>query len=239
MTSAVDLWRIPTARPAPEISSLRALLTPAERARADAFRFAPDQARYAVFRGALRQVLGRYLNMAPERVALSVGPHGKPRLPGDALHFNLTHSGPGAVLAVAADGPIGVDIEVARSASLAGRLAPRVLSDAEHAAYDALPAGGRPMAFLRAWTCKEAYVKATGEGLSFPLPRITVALSGPARLLEVERRNEEPARWALHDLTVGLDVAGGWDVAGALAAPPGATLCWFDHQAEMALGGAR
>ncbi|MFT6774497.1 MAG: 4'-phosphopantetheinyl transferase [Paracoccaceae bacterium] len=232
MTSAIDLWRIPAARLAPEIASLRALLTPAERARADAFRFAPDQARYAVFRGALRQVLGRHLNMAPERVALSVGPHGKPQLPGDALHFNLTHSGPGAVLAVATDGPIGVDIEVARSARLAARLAPRVLSDAESAAYDALPPIARATAFLRAWTCKEAYVKATGEGLSFPLPRITVALCGPARLLQVEGREDEPARWALHDLTVG------WDVAGALAAPTGATLRWFDHQADMALGGA-
>jgi 4'-phosphopantetheinyl transferase len=54
--------------------------------------------------------------------------------------------------------------------------------------HDALPAHARAHAFLRAWTCKEAYVKATGEGLSLPLPRIAVALSGPARLLHVEGR---------------------------------------------------
>jgi 4'-phosphopantetheinyl transferase len=230
VTSQVDLWRIEAARPAPEIASLRAILTPTERARADAFVFAPDQARYAVFRGALRQILGQYLNMAPERVALTVGPHGKPQLPGGTLHFNLAHSGPGAVLAVAAHGPIGVDIEAARSADLAERLAPRVMSGAETAAFDALPPDARPPAFLRAWTCKEAYVKATGEGLSFPLPRITVALSGPARFLHVEGRPNEETRWTLHDLTTG------WDVAGALAASPGAAPRWFNHADMPACG---
>jgi 4'-phosphopantetheinyl transferase len=144
MTSPVDLWRIEAARPAPEIASLRAILTPTERARADAFVFAPDQARYAVFRGALRQILGQYLNMAPERVALTTGPHGKPQLPGGALHFNLAHSGPGAVLAVARHGPIGVDIEAARSAGLAARLAPRVMSGAETATFDAPPPSCAP-----------------------------------------------------------------------------------------------
>jgi 4'-phosphopantetheinyl transferase len=230
MSAPVDLWRIQAARPDPEIASLRAILSPTERARADAFVFAPGQARYAVFRGALRQILGQYLNMVPERVALTTGPHGKPQLPGGALHFNLAHSGPGAVLAVARHGPVGVDIETARTADLAERLAPRVMSGVEIAAFDALSPDARPPAFLRAWTCKEAYVKATGEGLSFPLPCITVALTGPHRLLHVEGRADDVARWTLHDL------ATSWDVTGALAAPPGATLRWFDHADMPACG---
>jgi 4'-phosphopantetheinyl transferase len=231
MTPVVDLWRIAAARTGPDIAALRAILTPAERARADAFVFAPDQARYAVFRGALRQVLGRYLNMAPARVALTIGPHGKPHLLGDPLHFNLSHSGPGAVLAVSRAGPVGVDIEAARAGDLADRLSRRVLSAPERAIFDAMTPAARSAAFLRAWTCKEAYVKATGEGLSFPLPRITVALTGPARLLQIEGRANEETRWALHDLSTG------WDVAGALAAPPGADLHWLDH-ADMSACGA-
>jgi 4'-phosphopantetheinyl transferase len=104
------------------------------------------------------------------------------------------------------------------------------MSGAETAAFDALPTHARAPAFLRAWTCKEAYVKATGEGLSLLLPRITVALSGPARRLHVEGRGGEATSWTLHDLAMG------WDVVGALAAPHGADLRWFDHPDMPACG---
>lgn len=219
----VDLWRIPAAPPAP-----RALLSAAEIARADAFRFAADRARFTACRSALRQVLACYLDEAPERIALVDGPHGKPRLPGGGLHFNLAHSGPEAVLAVSRHGPVGIDIEEARSARHADRLLPRVLSPAERAACAALPDAARAMAFLRAWTCKEAYAKATGEGLSLAVTRITVALNGPARLIEVEGRPCEETRWALHALDTGPNMV------GALAAAPGAALRWFEHGAAAA-----
>jgi 4'-phosphopantetheinyl transferase len=225
-----DLWRIPAPVPdaisgADQGADPRRLLSATEIARADAFRFAADRARFVAFRAALREILGRYLNEPPERIELIAGPYGKPHLSGDAVHFNLAHSGAQAVLAVSRHGPIGVDIEKTASARHADRLARGVLSPSECAVWAALPAAARGAAFLRAWTCKEAYAKATGEGLSLALTRITVALDGPTRLIEVEGRTDEEQRWTIHALDVG-PVA-----AGALACVPSMAVRWFGHVA--------
>ncbi len=228
LTGGVDLWRI---APAPDrLAALRAILSPEETARADAFRFAPDRDRYVAFRGALREVLGRYLDAPPAALIFATGPHGKPHLPGGGLEFNLAHSGDAGLLAVSERGPVGVDLETAERTPDHGRLAARVLSARERATFDALPADQRRAAFLRVWTRKEAYLKATGEGLSFGLDKISVTLApgDPPRIDHVEGRPDAPARWRLHDLSPG-DGAHGALATGQAAAPR-----WFDHAAVFA-----
>src|SRR6478609_10153867 len=69
----------------------------------------------AAGRGALRRVLARYLDRDPEAIELTGGEHGKPALAGDRplFRFNLSHSGALALIAVAAEREVGVDIELA------------------------------------------------------------------------------------------------------------------------------
>jgi 4'-phosphopantetheinyl transferase len=222
--AGIDVWRLALAPG--RLAALRAILSAEEIARADAFCFAPDRDRYVSFRGTLRQVLGSYLHAAPEGIPIAAGPDGKPHLAGGGLEFNLAHSGDAGLLAVSRRGPVGIDIEATDRAPDHDRIAARVLSEAEREVFDILPPERRRAAFLRAWTCKEAYAKATGEGLSFPFARITVALTGPARLVAVEGRAQEAARWTLHDLSDHTH-------AGALAAPPGAALRRFDHKKDI------
>jgi len=232
----IRIWRIGAARPRPQIDALRATLTEAETARADAFRTARDRDRFIVFRGALRDVLGRGLGLAPDRVALAFGPFGKPHLPPGpgpaALHFNLAHSGDLGLLAVCDGGPVGIDVELARPIPRADRIAARVFAVPERAAYDALPAAERPMAFLRCWTRKEAYLKATGDGLSFAPERICVTL-GPAeapRIVHVDARPGEASRWRLHH----LDLAPLGAVGALAAAHDAAAPRWLDYAPEDA-----
>src|SRR5262249_59101464 len=72
------------------------------------------------------------------------------------------------------------------------------------AVHRSLAADRKLEAFFLCWTRKEAYLKATGEGLSFPPERVGVSQGpgDPPSLLHVEGRPGEPGRWRLRDVTV-------------------------------------
>lgn len=84
---------------------------------------------------------------------------GKPFFPNcDHLYFNLSHSGEYAAC-VLADHEVGVDIQKVQGAAAVRRIAPRILHT-EEATYRE-----EERMLYRIWTIKEAYVKATGEGI--------------------------------------------------------------------------
>jgi len=61
-----------------------------------------------------------------------------------------------------------------------------------------------PEGFYNAWTRKEAFIKAVGHGLSFPLKEFTVSLSPgkPAELLETAFDRDEKPFWTMKSLEV-------------------------------------
>jgi len=183
------------------------LLADDERARAERFRFALHRRRFIASRIALRRILALYTDSEPQNLVFSYGPLGKPDLEkpdleGRLLHFNLSHSEDLALVAVTGAGPVGVDVERLRSFSRRRRLARRVLSRAERERLQELPEGERSLAFARAWTRKEAVVKARGEGVYEGLERIEVSLGPgePPRVLALSGSEREPERWTLHEL---------------------------------------
>jgi 4'-phosphopantetheinyl transferase len=118
--------------------------------------------------------------------AILRGEHGKPYAPDVAgLDFNLSHARDHVLIAIARGQPLGVDIErIDRDVDVGG-LSRRFFAVAEADALDALPETLRAEAFVRLWTCKEAVLKALGEGLAFGLDRVALALDGagvPAEL---------------------------------------------------------
>ena len=129
-------------------------------------------------RSILERLLARYagLDRAPE---IARGEHGKPYAPAvPAIDFNLSHSRDHVLLAFARHQPLGVDLErIDRRLSLED-LARRFFSGDEADALDRLGETERLPAFLRLWTCKEAVLKAIGQGLSFGLDRVAFALGG-------------------------------------------------------------
>jgi 4'-phosphopantetheinyl transferase len=154
------------------------LLDPRERAQA-AQRHGDAIRRYVVAHGALRTILAAHTGVAPDvlryayRCAVCGSTeHGRPELDPaqrrDAVSFSLSHSHEVAVVAVMTDatGPVGVDVEVARSRPYLERIATRVLAPPAVEEWRALPPDERVRAFLRAWTAKEAYLKQLGVGLT-------------------------------------------------------------------------
>ena len=200
--------------PPSQIESLRSVLSHDELARADRFKFVEPRRRFIACRAALRQLLGGFLGQAATEIEFTYGLHGKPLLatnvPNLPLEFSVSHSADLALIAVCGGRRIGVDLEHHDAKVRIHKLATRFFSPREAAELASLPAADQLAGFYRGWTSKEAYLKATGFGLSFPLSQFTVAMNPtePARLIEVAEQpgridhDNEAARWTMHSLTV-------------------------------------
>src|SRR5262249_3939596 len=167
------------------------------------FHFERDRRRFTVARSHLRAILARYLNEVPAAIEFSYGPRGKPSLAGrfesNSLRFNLSHSGERALLAVSRDVQLGADIEENRPIDDHSKIAERFFSAGEKAVMRALRPDESLEGFYRCWTCKEAYVKATGDGLARPTESFDVVFLPPeqARLVSVDQDPSEASRWTL------------------------------------------
>ena len=135
----------------------------AEWERAERLRQLDGRRRYLRSHAALRSVLGRYTEVPLELIA---GEHGKPYLSSSPeLMFNLSHSAERALIAVARDIEVGVDIERLRPLQQYLSIAERFFPPAAFQALTELPDEGRESAFFRSWTFIEAKLKARGIGL--------------------------------------------------------------------------
>ncbi|HEY9737016.1 MAG TPA: 4'-phosphopantetheinyl transferase superfamily protein, partial [Trichocoleus sp.] len=132
--------------------------------------FERDRIRYGLSRGGLRQLLSRYVNCAPADLAFEYETKGKPHLciegQRSALQFNLSHSGDWVVYGMSCDRAIGIDIEQIRPLRDLRQMAQRCLTAEELVAFEPLPAEAAQTQFFRYWTGKEAFLKATGQGLT-------------------------------------------------------------------------
>ena len=193
------------------------MLSTQELDRARRFHLPLHARRFSVCRALLRLLLARYLDREAAAIRLVYGESGKPRLAReqnpDGLCFNLSHSGDIAVFAVARSREVGIDVErIAPEVDLPA-LARRVLGDAELQRLDAAAKGERLETFFRYWTCKEAYLKARGEGITDDLKRIAIHLprdAGRARI--TDRRDSTAGAWSLRE----LDCAPGYRAALAV-----------------------
>jgi 4'-phosphopantetheinyl transferase len=170
---SVDVWSISLDRTVEDRDW--DVLESSERSRAHRFRKAIDCDRYVVCRSFLRKILGSYLDLAPDRFEFAYGKHGKPVLPGTGLHFNVSHAGGKALVAVTWAGPVGVDLEPETRTVDVDRFAQAVCSQSERAQISNLPVAERCLALLRIWVAKEAFLKSSGEGLSRQLSGLEVA----------------------------------------------------------------
>jgi 4'-phosphopantetheinyl transferase len=199
----VHVWRATIDRPAADYAII---LSSDERVRADRFRFEQERRRFIVGRGTLRIILGRYLNVPPEKIKFVYHANGKPSLSNGLLppeiRFNLSHSGDMALLAVTQNREVGIDLETLRPSLDAGKLANQFFSPSERAELEALPSDKKLDSFFSGWTRKEAYLKARGEGMTYPLDQFSVSMDcdQPAKLLDVKDNPRELSRWSFHAL---------------------------------------
>ncbi len=173
------------------------LLTEDELQRAQRFYFERDRHRFIMCRGGLRTILAKYCQCDPRELRFDYGPHGKPILLAplldESLYFNVSHSHDLALIGLQAGHELGVDVEHVREIHEMERIAQRYFTPREQAMLQQMPPSQRTLGFLRAWTRKEAMLKAIGVGLSFGLNEVevTVDADGPARVLSIQGQPAE------------------------------------------------
>lgn len=144
---------------------------------------------------ALRGLLGLAWGLAPQRLLLQRGPFGKPWVHGVPGHFNLSHSGGLAWLALGPE-PVGLDgeSEALLGDDLAGLM--DIVCHAEEQQAAPLDLAQRRRWFCRLWTQKEAYCKALGLGFQInPLQLCVKADEGGDAV-----RDERPGGAVAHRL---------------------------------------
>ncbi|BAZ49759.1 4'-phosphopantetheinyl transferase HetI [Nostoc sp. NIES-4103] len=198
LSDEVHVWRIDLDRPQGQLQNLAATLCADELARAERFYFEEHRQRFIAGRGILRSILAGYLGIEPQQIKFDYQPRGKPVL-ADAfaqsgLAFNLSHSQGLGLCAVNYTRQIGIDLEYIRPMSDVESLAERFFLHREYDVVRSLPIDQKQEVFFRYWTCKEAYLKATGEGIA-QLEQVEIALTPtePARLKTIEN-------WSLLEL---------------------------------------
>ncbi len=169
--------------PVERLAELQASLSEDERLRAGRFVLELHRRRFAAARGTLRELLARELGEAPRALCFEYGPHGKPRLRGAELFFNVSHSQDRALYALARGRELGVDIEALREDLDHEAIATRFFSTSEREALRLVTAAERASAFFSIWTRKEAFVKLLGGGLAIALDSFDVSLDEPSGLL--------------------------------------------------------
>jgi len=201
----VHVWRVALEAHEGVARQLEDSLAADEQLRADRFEFARDRRRFVVRRGALRVVLGWYLGTSPEQLQFECSRYGKPSLAAQAgvppIRFNLAHSAELAVIAVTHGREVGVDVERLDTRFDSLEIAERFFSPREAAGLRGRSRSAQTRAFFHCWTRKEAYLKARGLGVTWPLDRVEVSASpGHAALLSVFDDPAELSRWSVQDL---------------------------------------
>ncbi len=188
-----------------DIAGFYALLSKDEQKKAQRFSFEKDSNQYTLARGALRVLLGHYLNVVPQSLTFSYHKYGKPYLEDfPEMQFNVSHSQEMVLLALNYEDLLGVDIEYEERSVDVDGIARRFFNDKEYARLRNLDAINKKRLFFYQWTAKEAFVKAIGRGIAFNLRDIEIASDAEEeiRIVNLHNSNENPADWIFYTLSL-------------------------------------
>ena len=194
-TRGVALWQASLDAGPQKTARLEKLLSSEEIARAQRFLSETHRRRFVAAHGILRQILGRVTGICPKHLEFADQGRGRPGLkndlPFDFFCFNLSHSRDMMLLGVCLKGPVGVDVEWINPAAGISGLADRFFSSAEAREIRSRSRESAKALFYQYWTLKEAYLKATGEGI--------------ARLGDIEIRHRAGGGYGLADCGCPMD----------------------------------
>lgn len=201
----IDLWRVDLSNPdlgRPDI------LSDDECRRADKFAFDAGRNNYVRSRCTLRRILAGCLGCAADKIEFCYNEHDKPELAMadvDMVQFNLSHSGGTALIGVAKNRRVGVDVNSLGRNSGWTAIAKRTFSATEQASFFAQPEESQEEVFYRVWSQKEAYTKAIGDGFSYGFKNFSVVVDAGNRagLLADDKSPASVRQWSIVSIDVG------------------------------------
>ncbi len=202
----IHIWCTSLDQPTSLAESLICTLSADERAKAQRFYSEKDRKRFIIRRGILRMILGYYSGVEASELWFFYGKNGKPRLTdtfrNGTILFSMSSSEGLALYGFTRNREIGVDVECVRDIPDIDQIAELIFSAKEALAYHALPDHLKREAFFSCWTRKEAFLKATGDGLSRRLDEFELRVDPgkPASLPGIDGDQKSACQWSIHDL---------------------------------------
>lgn len=193
-SNIVDIWLINCQDYFDYLEGLITILSSEEKERANRFKFKIHQQRFIINRANLRIILSKYLAIAPEKIEFEYSEKGKPNISKLQnllnLNFNLSHSEDYVIYGISQN-ILGIDLEKINPKVSCQELAQRFFCPSEFQIIASLPEPDNYRAFYLAWTSKEAYLKAIGEGLSGGLDSLELDLlitENRAKILKINNQ---------------------------------------------------
>ena len=202
----VHIWCACLNQPDTFIGQMAQTLSADELKRAERFHFLEHRNQFILTHGLLRRLLANYTNIEADRITFGYGRNGKPYLlekfSREKIRFNLSHSNGYALFAFSCEREIGVDIEHICEFADMDKVADQVFSTNEMAILRSIPKPEKNEVFYKFWTRKEAYLKATGEGLSAALETIDMSShpTNAAAFVDERGNSKDKKHWFVQDL---------------------------------------
>ncbi len=172
MTNAtVTIWTMRVGMPSPSaLARWQAVLDEHETAQAARFRVGDNRYGYIAAHALARSLLATLGGQPPAAWKFRKTEKGKPEIadPATGLQFSLSHTNGFVACAAASGFAVGIDAESRERKLITADVVKAVLASGELAHLRTLPDERHQETFLRFWTLREAYVKATGQGISYP-----------------------------------------------------------------------
>jgi 4'-phosphopantetheinyl transferase len=215
-TNHVHVWRAPLKRSQEELAYLSKTLNSQEESRAAKFVAENTRNNFIAARGILRYLLAKYLQTQPQDLVFQQNQYGKLHLESSELQFNISHSRDLALFIFTTHHQVGVDVEYIRNNFEFSGIAKRFFSKTENIDLLALPAEKQLNAFFNCWSRKEAFIKAIGKGIFYPLDEFSVEVSNKNDgRVQLEFMNDElnTTHWALEALNPDDEYAGAFAIS--------------------------
>ncbi len=198
-SSDVQIWNFSLDVNTQAVMKYGRLLSQQEKQQAQRFRFDKHRRRFIVRRGILRSILAKYLDCQPTDILYRYNRYGKPLLEGgdQFLKFSSSHSEDIGGVAISQTANIGFDIEKVRPGADHLSVVNNQFCEEEKNWYRQIPDDQKNAAFYALWTCKEAYIKARGEGLSMALDSFCFQMDTVTiKLLRTETEMNRDLSWS-------------------------------------------
>lgn len=158
----IHLWMVNPTQIS-ETPELRAMLCAEELNKVDRYRLPASKHSALITRAFIRLLLSKYAPIKAPAWQFSISDLGKPEIknPPLALRFNLSHNDKMIICALCLNNDIGCDIE-----DLTRKISVNAIAKRFFSAQEAQLIKMAPTRFFEYWTLKEAFVKATGLGIS-------------------------------------------------------------------------
>lgn len=132
---------------------------------------------YVISHGFLRLLLGKYLAIVPSKIQYNYNKFKKPFCIQDpSLYFNMSHSNNYIAYVFSYGYRAGIDIEFIKYIPKIENLFSSIASPQEGFLFEKQNEIDKTYFFYKTWTIKEAFLKALGVGLTYPLSDVETTI---------------------------------------------------------------